>query len=122
VRAVRRRNLVLLGDAAGYLDAITGEGLALAFHQAEALVAAAAGGDLGRYASAHRRLHRLPDAMTAVLLAVERRPRLRRRMIHALAAEPALFSRLLGVHARSLPWSDFGMRGAMRLAWGLARG
>ena len=43
-------------------------------------------------------------------------------MIRALAAEPALFSRLLGVHARSLPLSDFGMRGAVRLAWGLARG
>ena len=121
VRAVRRGNLVLLGDAAGYLDALTGEGLALAFHQAAALVEAVAGGDLDRYARAHRRLHRLPDAMTALLLAVERHPRLRRRMVRALAAEPALFSRLLGVHARSLPLSEFGMRGAVRLAWELAR-
>jgi len=120
-RAVRRGNLVLLGDAAGYLDAITGEGLSLAFHQAEALVEAVVAGDLGRYARACRRLRRLPDAMTALLLAVERRTWLRRRMVRALAAEPALFSRLLGVHARSLPLSDFGMRGAVRLAWGLAR-
>jgi flavin-dependent dehydrogenase len=121
VRAVHRGNLLLLGDAAGYLDALTGEGLALAFHQAAALVEAVASGDLDRYTRAHRRLHRLPDAMTALLLAVERRPRLRRRMVRALAAEPALFSRLLGVHARSLPLSDFGMRGAVRLAWELAR-
>ena len=120
-RAVRRGNLVLLGDAAGYLDAITGEGLSLAFHQAEALVEAVVAGDLGRYARACRRLRRLPDAMTALLLAVERRTWLRRRMVRALAAEPALFSRLLGVHARSLPLSDFGMRGAVRLAWGLVR-
>lgn len=120
-RAVHRGNLALVGDAAGYLDAITGEGLALALHQAEALVAAIARGDLRRYAAAHRRLCRLPDAITALLLAVERRPRLLRRTIRALAAEPALFSRLLGVHARSVPLSDFGMRGAMRLVWGLAR-
>lgn len=120
-RAVRRGNLLLVGDAGGYLDAVTGEGLALAFHQAAALVEAVAAGDLGRYPAACRRLRRLPDATTALLLAVERRPRLRHRMVRALAAEPALFSRLLGVHARSLPLSDFGMRGAVRLARELAR-
>jgi flavin-dependent dehydrogenase len=121
-RAVWRGNLALVGDASGYLDAITGEGLALAFHQAEALVEALRGGDLAPYAAAHRRLRRLPDAFIALLLAVERRPWLRRRMIRALAAEPALFSRLLGVHARSVPLAEFGVRGAARLAWGLARG
>ncbi len=120
-RGVHRGNLALVGDAAGYLDAITGEGLAFAFHQAEALVAAIRAGDLAAYARAHRRLCRLPDALTSLLLAVERHPRLRRRMIRALAAEPALFSRLLGVHARSLPVADFGLRGAARLVWGLAR-
>jgi flavin-dependent dehydrogenase len=121
VRAVTAPGLALVGDAGGYLDAITGEGLSLAFHQAEALAAAVRTGDLAAYARAHRRLARLPDALTALLLAVERRPRLRRRTLRALAAEPTLFARLLGVHSRTLPLRDFGFSGALRLALGLAR-
>jgi flavin-dependent dehydrogenase len=121
VRAVVSGNLALVGDAAGYVDAITGEGLALAFHQAGALAAALAAGDPAAYAVAHRRLARLPDGLTRLLLAVERRPRLRRRTIRALAAEPALFARLLAIHSRSLPLSELGVGGALRLAVGLVR-
>ncbi|HEY0510394.1 MAG TPA: NAD(P)/FAD-dependent oxidoreductase [Thermoanaerobaculia bacterium] len=118
VRAVLRGNVALVGDAAGYFDAITGEGLAVALHESAALVEAMAAGDLGRYAAAHRRINRLPDLMTGLVLAMERRPRLRARAIRALAAEPALFSRLLGIHARTLPPRRLGL-GALRLAWRL---
>jgi flavin-dependent dehydrogenase len=121
VRGVVRGSLALVGDAAGYVDAITGEGLSLAFQQAAALVAAAAGGDLAAYAAAHRRLGRVPDTLTRLLLAVERRPALRRRAVRALAADPALFSRLLAIHARQLPPTAFGPASAARLAWRLAR-
>jgi len=117
VRGVVRGNLALVGDAAGYLDAITGEGLAVAFHEAAALVAAR--GDLSAYAAAWRRINRLPNAMTSFMLFLERRPRLRARAIRALAAEPALFSRLLGIHARTLPARKIGLDGALRLAWRL---
>jgi menaquinone-9 beta-reductase len=109
----------LVGDAAGYLDAITGEGLAVALHESAALVEAVLAGDLSRYATAWRRINRLPNFMTSLVLALERRPRLRRRAIRALAAEPALFSRLLGIHARTLPVRDLGVDGALRLAWRL---
>lgn len=119
VRAVHRGNLALLGDASGYLDAITGEGLAIALHQSAALVDALRTGDLAAYAAAHRRIDRLPNAITALMLALERRPRLRRRAIRALAAEPALFSRLLGIHSRTLPPRRLGLDGALRLAWRL---
>jgi len=119
VRGVVRGSLALVGDAAGYVDAITGEGLAIAFHQAAALVAALRAGDLAAYAAAHRRIARLPTAITELMLAIERRPRLRRRAIAALAAEPALFSRLLGIHARALPPRRLGLDGALRLAWRL---
>lgn len=121
VTGVVRGNLALVGDASGYVDAITGEGTSLAFHQAEALAAALAAGEPGRYAAAHRRLGRLPDALTRLLLFVERHPRLRRRTVRALAADPALFSRLLALHARALAPADFGLPGAARLAWRLAR-
>ncbi len=122
VRAVVRGNLALVGDAAGYVDALTGEGLSLAFRQAAALAAAAAAGDLGSYARACRRQRRLPDLLTELLLAVERRPRLRRRTLAALAADPTLFSRLLALHAGQLSAAAFGVSGTFRLAWGLARG
>lgn len=120
VRSVRRGNLLLVGDAAGYVDAITGEGLSLAFQQAEALVAAVAAGELSRYPVACRRLRRLPDAMTHLLLALARRPAWRRRAIKALAAEPGLFDRLLAVHARQSGLGAVGLGGAARLAWRFA--
>ena len=123
-RAVVRGRIALVGDASGYLDAITGEGLSLAFHHAFALVDAVTARDLRRYARAHRRLRRLPEALIRLLLAVERRPALRRRTLRALAADPELFSRLLAVHARSAPVSEVGFGGALRLtgrlAWRLA--
>ncbi len=133
-RAVVRGRIALVGDASGYLDAITGEGLSLAFHHAVALVeaieaieAVPAGASeppgrerLAAYARAHRRLRRLPEAVIRLLLAVERRPRLRHRMVRALAADPALFERLLGVHARTLAPRDLGVGGALRLAYRLA--
>jgi flavin-dependent dehydrogenase len=118
-RRVVQGRVALVGDAAGYLDAITGEGLAVAFHQARALAAALARGDLASYAAAHRRIGRLPGAVTGLVLALERRPALRRRAIRALAAEPALFSRLLGIHGRMLPARRLGLDGAVHLAWRL---
>jgi flavin-dependent dehydrogenase len=119
VRTVRRGNVALVGDAAGYLDAITGEGLAVALHESAALIEAILAEDLGLYAAAHRRINRLPNTMTSLVLALERRPRLRSRAVRALAAEPALFSRLLGIHARTLPPRRLGVNGALRLAWRL---
>jgi len=119
VLAVYRGNMALVGDASGYLDAITGEGMAVALHQSAALVDALLAGDLSLYAAAHRRIARLPDFMTSLVLGLERRPNLRRRALRALAAEPALFSRLLGIHGRTLPPRRLGIDGALKLAWRL---
>lgn len=91
------RRLALVGDASGCLDPITGEGLSLAFGQAAAVIAAITAGDLRGYAAEHRRLMRLPSTITRLLLAVERRPGLRRRMIGRCAAWPTLFGRLVGL-------------------------
>lgn len=118
VAGVTRGNLALIGDASGYVDAITGEGLALAFHHAFALVQAIERGNLRGYELAHRRIGRLPTLMTRLLLSVERRDALRRRMLRALARDPELFSRLLAVHARARPQRRLGLEVA-RLAWRL---
>ncbi len=96
-------NIALVGDAAGYLDALTGEGLALAFRQAFALVEAIGRARLEEYARAWRRIARRPWTMTRLLLYVEKRPDLRTSMVDALAADQALFSRIVGVHAGQLP-------------------
>lgn len=88
--------VALLGDASGYLDPITGEGMGLAFRQAEALADAFAQGGLDRYRRAHRRLARRAWTLTRVLLALEPRPRLRRGAFRLLGAVPGLFSALLG--------------------------
>jgi len=91
--------VVLIGDAAGYLDAISGEGLTLAFRSAEALAdIIACGQPLQAYDRAYRRLSRSYYRWTAVLLALASRPRLRRLAFTALARWPALFDRLLATH------------------------
>lgn len=121
-RAVVSGPVALVGDAAGYLDAITGEGLALGFHQAAALVEAIEAGDLRLYAHRFRRLVALPFALIRALLFAERHPPLRRRMIRTLAREPELFARLLAIHAGEEPASSLGLGGTLRLVYGLARG
>ena len=120
-RKVFKDRLLLVGDAAGYVDAITGEGLDLAFHQAFALVEAVRHDDPRRYARFCRRLMRLPFALIHLLLFAERRPALRRRLIRTLADEPRLFARLLAIHSRDRPPRSLGMAGAWRLARGLMR-
>ena len=118
-RRFHRGRVALVGDAAGYLDAITGEGLSLGFHQARALVAAIVDEDLDRYTEDVRRLVAFPFLLVRALLFAERRPWLRRRMVAALARDPELFARLLAIHARQLPPSSLGSGGAMRLLGGL---
>lgn len=121
-RAVINGNLALVGDASGYLDAITGEGLALSFRQAEALVDAMAAGELQRYVAAHRRIGRYPNAITGLLLFVERHPRLRRRVMRSLAGDPTLMSRFLALKMRMEGPRLLGSGGLLPLAAAALRG
>ena len=95
---VCRGNVALVGDASGSVDAITGEGLCLAFHQAIALADSLASENLARYQTAHRRLARRPTLMSNLMLAMDRRSWLRRPAFRALAFEPRIFQRLLSFH------------------------
>ena len=120
-RPVRLRagRVVLVGDAAGYIDAITGEGLSLGLQQARVLAAAIARDDLAAYEREARRLAALPFALIRLLLLAERHPVLRRRLIATLARDPALFARLLAIHTRQAPPRELGVGGALRLLRGL---
>jgi flavin-dependent dehydrogenase len=105
-RGARRQvtdQFVLFGDAAGYVDALTGEGLSLAFHCAEvlgealpgALAAGAARGTLLPYQRAYRRAFRKYAWLTRGMLMIVRRPALRRPIVRWLGAHQRLFERLV---------------------------
>ncbi len=98
LRRVYRGRIALIGDASGSVDAITGEGMGLAFRQALALGDALAADDLGQYQAAHRRLARRPAIMAQLMLTLDRFPRLRPHVLSAFAAKPVIFERLLAVH------------------------
>jgi menaquinone-9 beta-reductase len=104
-RGVISGRVALVGDAAGSVDAITGEGVTLALHQAVALARAMEAGSLQSYASAYRRIVRVADRMGDLMLAIHDRPRLRRWTLASLSRVPTLFSQLLAIHTRSHPLS-----------------
>jgi len=109
----------LVGDASGSVDSLTGEGLGLAFRQANALAEALANDDLNRYEAAHRSINRPSEVMSQVLLAMEDRTWLRRRALDALAKEAHLFDRLLAAHVGTLSSRTFGFGNIFRLGWRL---
>jgi len=122
--AVAGGSIALVGDAAGYVDALTGEGLSLGFEAALALGESLAAGDLSAYARRLARLQALPNGLTRLLLVAARRPWLRRRLVGALAADPVLFGSLLGLLGDRRPLAElrFGraLRLCSRLAWPVA--
>jgi flavin-dependent dehydrogenase len=115
---VQRRNVALVGDASGGVDAITGEGLRLAFQQALALGASIAVSDLRQYEQVHRELARRPTLMGNLMLWLGRNPRIRGRVIRALASKPDLFARLLATHVGNGTSVELLSTGAL-LGWQL---
>lgn len=106
LRRVRARvadRFALVGDAAGYVDAVTGEGLSLAFACAEALggllpralAEGASARALAPYEAAFAHAFRRYAWTTHAVLALARRPRLRRTAVRLLAAQPWLFRQAL---------------------------
>jgi 2-polyprenyl-6-methoxyphenol hydroxylase-like FAD-dependent oxidoreductase len=114
---VVRGHVALIGDASASVDAVTGQGLCLAFRQARALANALASGDLGWYDAAHRRLLRRPMLMERLMLLMDRSPWLRWRSLGALAAKPAIFSNLLAAHIGSKPVRGLILAGILPLGW-----
>lgn len=103
---VKRRvaeRFALVGDAAGYVDAITGEGLTQAFEGAEALVAVlpevlaqqGAVAAFAPYEAAAERAFRRYARLANLLVWTAQRPRLRRGVVGLLARAPKLFERVL---------------------------
>jgi flavin-dependent dehydrogenase len=92
--------VLLVGDAAGYVDALTGEGIALALAQASAAVRAVISGDLALYEQEWRRLTRRYRWLTHALLGATRVPPVRAALVPAVRRLPWLFSATVDALAR----------------------
>ena len=98
LKQVYKDNTVLVGDAAGTVDAITGQGIGLGIRQAEALAQALAAGDLRQYARQHAAVMRRPTLMAAGLLLMGEHRSIRHAAIKVLSRNPKSFRRLLALH------------------------
>lgn len=95
--------LILAGDAGGYVDAITGEGVSLALEEAvllgellpDALSRGASREALLPWERAVHARHRRHAAVTGLVLGMARRPFLRRTAVGWLARAPRLFDALV---------------------------
>ena len=103
LRRVCTDGYVLLGDASGSADAITGEGMCLAFKQSAALVQALNADDLHLYQQSHRRIGAHPLRMATLMLALDSSRTLQRKALAGLAAHPQVFSSILAAHLGHQP-------------------
>jgi menaquinone-9 beta-reductase len=119
LNSVVRGNIALIGEASGSVDAITGEGLAMAFRQAIALGCALAKEDLSSYEAAHREIAKRPEIMAKAMLLMDKSTWLRSRALRTLDRKPRLFEQLLSIHLGERPLVPFGSGGYMNLGWSL---
>jgi flavin-dependent dehydrogenase len=97
-RTVAQRGVFLVGDAAGFSDPITGDGIATGLRQARALVDAFnSANPESTYRRAHRRLTRDPRRVAALFLRLSRTPALVERGLRSHQQAPQMLPKLLGV-------------------------
>ncbi|WP_372729560.1 NAD(P)/FAD-dependent oxidoreductase [Nocardioides sp.] len=101
-RARRRAagRVLLVGDAGGYVDALTGEGIALGLAQGRAAVDAVRTGHPERYELAARRLGWRHELLTRGLVTATRHPAVRGRVVPAAARLPWVFTAAVNQLAR----------------------
>ena len=119
LRRVHSGRVALIGEAAGSVDAITGEGLSIAFRQAFELAAAMRANRLDLYQKSHERITRVPRNMSRLLLSLDRRQRFRKSVLAALEREQGAFERMLAIHTGSGSVREVGLRQALRFGWKL---
>jgi menaquinone-9 beta-reductase len=119
LKRVYRDKVVLVGDASGAVDAITGDGLNLSFQHAIALSDCLSSQDLSEYQKIHRRLELRPSVTGYLLSLLGRRRFVRERTIGAFTAEPLLFARFLDLHLGYASRTQ-AFSAAMRMGWRFA--
>jgi menaquinone-9 beta-reductase len=119
LKRIYRDNVVLVGDASGAVDALTGEGLGLSFQHAAALADLLPSRNLYEYQKVHRRLQLRPSLMGHLLSLLGRQRFVRERTIQAFASEPPLFGQFLDLHLGHGSRSQAALA-ATRLGWRFA--
>lgn len=92
--------VLLVGDAAGYVDALTGEGIALGLAEAAAAVAAVVADAPEGYDATSRRLRRRHELLTLGLVTATRHQAVRRRLVAAADRVPWVFGAAVNQLAR----------------------
>ncbi len=106
--------VLLAGDASGYVDALTGEGISIGLTQAHAAVAAIVSGRPQAYEGAWRRLTWRYRWLTTALVQASRVPPVRARLVPAAAMLPRVFSAAVNELAGGVPGTPSGDCSAAR--------
>jgi flavin-dependent dehydrogenase len=101
VRARVHGRVLLVGDASGYVDALTGEGVSVGLAQAEVLVESLLRDDPGGYERRWRRVSRRPRLLTEALVRARSHPVAARGLVPAAAALPRVFTKAVNLVAGS---------------------
>jgi len=99
VRSRTAGRVMLVGDAAGYVDALTGEGLGIAFGAAQLLVDCVVADRPEDYDRRWRRMSRRYRLLTAAVLRASAMPVVRPRIVPAAARFPGVFRGLVNLLA-----------------------
>ncbi|MGD8398069.1 MAG: NAD(P)/FAD-dependent oxidoreductase, partial [Anaerolineae bacterium] len=127
VEPIFRPGLLLVGDSAGFIDAITGEGMTLALKSARAAAPvirrAFDTGDFGdevlaAYDRARAEAIDDPARLTRLLLNVSRSTLLTNQAIRHLSRDEALFQKMVGIVTGTTRYRDFSLRDRLALALG----
>jgi len=102
--------VALVGDAAGYFDALTGEGLCLGLRQARVLASCIAQGTIWDYPDHHRSIKRRHQLVVGGLLWLIHQPALRDRVFLALAQSPRQFQAVIRFAVEEARWSTLVSR------------
>jgi flavin-dependent dehydrogenase len=127
IEPCHRPGLLLIGDSAGFLDPITGEGMTLALKSVKAALPligeAFASGDFGaalglRYAENRFRMVEDVFRLTRLLLNLSRYKPIADRVIRRMSRDDRLFQKLLGVVTGSHRYRDLALAEKASLLWG----
>jgi flavin-dependent dehydrogenase len=121
LRAVVHGGILLAGDSSGSADAITGDGLSLAFQQAIAMAEAMETGDLCEYQKRHEEISRVPRNIGRLLLIMSDYPWVRKRILHGFLHSPQMLETLLAVHTRTSSAIKLGVRDCLSFGRGVLR-
>jgi flavin-dependent dehydrogenase len=120
-----RANLVLAGDAAGFFDGISGEGISLAMlsgrlaaEAVDAFLETGSYAPMRLYDARRRAAARNSNLVARLTLALSSRPWLAERAVAQLARHPATFARLVAVNTGELPLRALNARDLTNLLLG----